>query len=386
MQIKLTASPPRRAKQSVRTGAIVLALAAVCSGCAGLKLNPRNLDTRIVPLPKEFGAPISYDDFVYDAELNRVIVPAAETGEVALIDPNTLDVRLIGGFSRQTDSATPIVGTSSVAIAGGYLFGLDQHTQSIKTVDLSTGSVTASTPIQGAPDYIRYVSATRELWVTEKDLGQIEVFGMSTDIPPKLTASDPISIPNGPEALIIDDASGLAFTNRPKQALTDVIQVLTHHVIDHWGNGCSQARGMAVDDAEGLLFVACREGKIVVMDIHNHGFQVANVNYGAKLDFVAYNRQRHHVYLPSDASGIVAIFQLQIAVTTATPAGSNPAATGTPASPTTNVSLTWVGSADTAIGSKCVTADNDDNIWVCDPNNGRVFAIHDTLPDQAQLP
>ena len=52
------------------------------------------------------------------------------------------------------------------------------------------------------------LTQTGELWVTERDLGQIEVFGMSNDNPPKLTASDPISIPNGPEALIIDDASG----------------------------------------------------------------------------------------------------------------------------------------------------------------------------------
>ena len=375
---------------------MVLVLAAMSSGCTGLKLNPRNLDTRTVPLPKEFDIPISYDDFIYDAELNRVIAPAGETGEVALIDPKTMNVRLLGGFSRQTDAATPIIGTSSVAIARGFLFGLDQYTQSIKTVDLRTGKVVASTPIQGAPDYIRYVSASRELWVTEKALEQIEVFSMSDDTPPKLTASDPISIPNGPEALIIDDASGLAFTNRPKQALTDVIQVMTHHVIDHWGNGCSQARGMAVDDAAGLLFVACREGKVVVMDIHNHGFQVANQNYGAKLDFVAYNPHLHHVYLPSNASGIVAIFQLQVVLTTATPAGPNPASTGTPSAPslpsatslgpTTNFSLAWLGSADTAIGSKCVTTDNDDNIWVCDPNGGRILAIHDTLPDLTQLP
>ena len=375
---------------------IVLLLAGLTAGCSGLKLNPRNLDTKAVPLPKQFEAPISYDDFTYDAELNRVIIPGGETGEVALIDPKTMHTRLLSGFSHQTDSAVPVIGTSSVAIARGYLFGLDQYTNTIKTVDLRTGNVVASTALQNAPDYIRYVSATGELWVTEKGLGQIEVFSVSNDNPPVLKSSDNISIPNGPEALIIDDARGLAFTNRPKQGLTDVIQVMTHSVIAHWGNGCSEARGMAIDGADGYLFVACREGKIVAMDINNDGYQVANQNYGSKLDFVAYNPHLHHVYLPSAASGIVAIFQLQVSVATPLTAGTNSPGAGSSASPsltseaspapTVNTSLELLGTADTAPGSKCVTTDNDNNIWVCDPSGGRVFAIQDTLPDQSVSP
>ena len=175
---------------------------------------------------------------------------------------------------------------------------------SIKTIDLSTNNVVGSIPLQAAPGYIRYVSATSELWVTEKDLNQIEIFSVSEDNPPTLQSTGNISVPNGPEALIIDDQRGLAFTNRPNQSLTDVIQVMTHTVIAHWGNGCSSARGMAVDENEGYLFVACEEGKLVVMDINNDGYQITSQNYGGELDFVAYNPNLHHVYLPSSASGI----------------------------------------------------------------------------------
>jgi len=369
-------------------------LAGLLAGCGRLKLNPYSLDTKVVPL--HFNIPISFDDFIYDSHLRRVIIPAGETGKVALIDPKNMNVQLISGFSQQVDPANPIVGTSAVAVAGGFLFGLDQETKTIKTIDLSANNVVGSIPLKAAADCIRYISATGELWVTEKDLNQIEIFSVSEDNPPTLQSTGNISVPNGPEGLIIDDARGLAFTNRPNQSLTDVIQVMTHTVIGQWGNGCSSAKGMAVDENEGYLFVACNEGKLVVMDINNDGYQITSQNYGGELDFVAYNPKLHHVYLPSSASGIVAIYQLQTLLITPQPINTNSPGTTPTVSPTVNpgvtpppdfkISLLLLGTADTAIKSKCVTADDFNNIWVCDPNNGQVFIIHDTFPDKGLVP
>ncbi len=339
---------------------IFLTLVGLLSACSGLKLNPYNLSTRIVSLP--FNAPISFDDFTYDMQLRRVIVPAAETGQVALIDPASLQVQMISGFSRQADSANPMIGATSTAVSGGFLYGLDQATMSIKTIQLDAGSLISSTKVQAAPDYIRYVSATNELWVTEKSNHQIEVFSISADDPPLLQSTGVISVPNGPEGLVIDDLRGLAFTNRPDQSLTDVIQVMTHSVIAQWGSGCSSAKGLALDEDGGYLFVACAEGKLVVMDINNDGFQVTSQSFGGDLDAVAYNPNLHHVYLPSGASGVVAIFQLQ------------------------KTSLRLLGTADTDINAKCMTVDDANNMWVCDPTNGQVFTIHDDFPDSAAAP
>jgi DNA-binding beta-propeller fold protein YncE len=373
---------------------IILVLAGLLAGCGSLKLNPYRLDTRVVRLP--FDTPIAFDDFTYDSHLGRVIVPAGQTGQVALIDPKNMNIQWIPGFSQQVDPADPVIGASAVAVAGGFLFGLDQATRTIKTIDLSTNNVVGSIPLQAAPDYIRYISATGELWVTEKELSQIEIFSVSEDNPPTLQSTGHISVPNGPEALVVDDARGLAFTNRPKQGLTDVIQVMTHTIIGQWGNGCSFAKGMAVDENEGYLFVACGEGKLVVMDINNDGYQMTSQNYGGDLDFVAYNPRLHHVYLPSSASGILAVFQLQTAIVTPQPINPNSAETTPAVSPTTHpgaapapdftTSLLLLGTADTAIQSKCVTADDFNNIWVCDPNNGQVFVIHDTFPDNGSIP
>jgi hypothetical protein len=372
----------------------ILTLLGLLVGCSSLKLNPYNLTTKVIPLP--FNIPISYDDFTYDAHLKRVIIPAGESGQVALIDPTTLQYQLLSGFSKQEDPANPIMGTSAVAVAGEYLYGLDQETVSIIIIDLNTGNVVGTTPVQSPPDYIRYISATNELWVTEKDLEQIEVFSISADTPPVVQSTGEISSPNGPEALVIDDTRGLAFTNRSKQSLTDVIQVQTHAVIAHWGNGCSSAKGMAVDTLQGYLFVVCGEGKLVIMDINNDGYQISSFTYGGKLDFVAYNPQLHHVYLPSSVSGIVAIFQLQTLLSTPQPTLTNPphttptiipsATPGATPTPDFKTSLALLGTADTAVKAKCVTVDEFNNIWVCNPNNGQVFMIHDTFPDNGEIP
>jgi hypothetical protein len=365
----------------------LLVLIGILSACSSLKLNPNNLNTQIASLP--FKIPISFNDFTYDSRIRRVIIPAGETGQVALVDPTNLQVQLISGFSRQIDPANPMIGASSVAVAGDFLYGLDQETMSIKTIRLSTGELIASTPLQAAADYIRFVSATNELWVTEKGLQQIEIFSVSGGDPPVPESSGTISVPNGPDALIIDDQRGLAFTNRPNQSLTDVIQVMTHTVIAQWGNGCSSARGMAIDENEGYLFVACEEGKLVMMDINNDGYQITSQNYGGELDFVAYNPNLHHVYLPSSASGVLAIFQLQKLLVNpeATYAsGKTSEISPTAASPDFKISLLLLGTADTDINAKCVTTDENNNIWVCDPKNGQVFIIHDEFSDLGRIP
>jgi DNA-binding beta-propeller fold protein YncE len=371
-------------KNWTRSLILIPVLASLLAGCGRLKLNPYSLDTKVVPL--HFNIPISFNDFIYDSHLRRVIIPAGETGKVVLINPKNMNVQLISGFSQQVDPANPIVGTTAVAVAGGFLFGLDQGTNTIKTVDLSTNNVVGSIPLKAPAEYIRYISATSELWVTEKDLNQIEIFSVSAsaDNPPSLQSTGVILVPNGPEGLVIDDARGLAFTNRPNQSLTDVIQVMTHTVIGQWSNGCSSAKGMALDETEGYLFVACDEGKLVVMDINNNGYQITSKNYGGELDFVAYNPKLHHVYLPSSASGIVAIFQLQTLPITHQPIQTN--SLGITPTPVFKISLLLLGTADTAIHSKCITADDFNNIWVCDPNHGQVFFIHDTFSDNDPTP
>ena len=72
---------------------------------------------------------------------------------------------------------------------------------------------------------------------------------------------------------------------------------------------------MAIDEQRGYLFVSCSEGKLVVMDLRNHGAQLGSINYGGELNGIAYNETNGHIYLPSGASGIVGVFAIQNTLT-----------------------------------------------------------------------
>ena len=42
----------------------------------------------------------------------------------------------------------------------------------------------AGAPLAGSPDYVRFVAATNEVWVTEPDKDGIEIFALSNAKPP----------------------------------------------------------------------------------------------------------------------------------------------------------------------------------------------------------
>lgn len=346
-----------------------LALIALLLSACSVTLNPNSLPTTIITLPGSTGA-IGFDDMAYDPGLGKVIVPAGDTGNLDLIDPDTLSIKAIPGFSTATPdlAAGHSVGTTSAISHKGVLFAIDQITTKIDVIDPVAGAIIKSTALITSPDYIRYVPPTNELWVTEKGANQIEVFSLSNDPVPQPTSSGVISFTKGPEALVIDSTRGMAYTNFAKTGQTIPIDIKTRQVQDPWPNGCTATRGIVLDEGRGILFVACKEGKIVPMDVNNAGKQSTPVTFGNNLDFLGYNPHLAHLYIPSGASAIMAVYGV-----TTDPASA--AATGQ-----LSMTLTLLGTADTGLGSKCMIADDRDSVWVCDPATGHLFHIKDTFP------
>jgi hypothetical protein len=373
----------------VRLFVALILLGAALVGC-DLSLNPKSLHTDVVRLPISRSA-ISFDDISYDAKIKRVVVPAAESGTLALVDPITRGAQIIQGFSAQANPANPGIGATSATSAKDLIFALDRSAKVINIIEPRSGNIIGSAPTQDTPDLIRFVSATSELWVTERSLEQIEYFKVKDGPPVTVEKAGVIPVPNGPVSLVIDQTNGLAFTNKPKTGTTLEFQVFTHNQINEWGNGCSRARGLALDVQRRYLFVACNEGKLVMMDITS-GLQITSQNYGGGLDFIAYNPSLQHVYLPSGASGVVAIFAVTSkAQVTPTKKGQKPAPTVTPTvvldfgedittpTPGPKISLVRLGTADTSAQARCVTTDEYNNIWVCDPEHAQLFLIRDTF-------
>ncbi len=310
----------------------------------------------VVELPGG-SAGIGFDDLQFSPELGKVLVPAGRTGNLILADPETHELMVISGFSAEEQfQGGHGEGTTSADAGQGLLFAIDGTTKRLEVIELHSLAIVAGADLAASPDYVRYMSATKELWVTEPDAEQIEVFSLPTTggSTPFRTAT--ISVPGGPESLIVDSKRKRAYTHL-WNGMTLALDVSSHSIVGRWSNGCSGSRGIALDEQKELLFAGCVEGKATVMDLKHDGKLVDSFSSGAGSDIISYNPSLGHLYLPGGESGTMAIFGVS--------------ATG---------ELTLLSTVTTTIGADCVTADNHANAWICDPEHGQLLLHHDTLP------
>ena len=75
------------------------------------------------------------------------------------------------------------------------------------------------------------------------------------------------------------------------------------------------------------------------------------------MDVISYNPALAHLYLPGSTSANMGIIGVAA-----------------------NGALSLLGTADITSGAHCVVADNRGQAWVCDPNNGQLLLVKDTLP------
>ncbi|HEX8954606.1 MAG TPA: hypothetical protein VF945_22280 [Polyangia bacterium] len=331
-----------------------LSIALLLLGAAPLAAQP----VKPLPLPDGKGG-IGFDDLRFDAALGRLIIPAGRTGNVDLIDPATGAVTPIGGFSKiaRYDAGHGQSVTSADA-GGGWLFATDRTALSLAVVDVKAQRIVARAPLASAPDYVRFVAATREVWVTEPGKHRIEVFSLGSATPPVPAHAAFIDAPGGPESLVVDGKRGRAYTHKWKSA-TMAIDLKTRAVVATWAAGCGDPRGIALDEPRGFLLVGCEDGTATALDVEHGGKLLATVKSGSGVDLIAYDAARAHLYLPGDESATVAIIGV--------------AATG---------ALSLLGTAPTAKDAHCVTTDERGNAYVCDPQNGRLLVVHDPYPPQ----
>jgi hypothetical protein len=315
--------------------------------------SPSKLAAIAVPLPDGQGG-IGFDDLVFDAGLGKVIAPAGRTGRVDLVDPATLAVTAIDGFSTQKQfDGGHGVGTTSADAGEGLLFAIDRTAGKLLVVDPIRRTIVGSASLAGSPDYVRYVGPTHELWVTEPDAEQIEVFSLSNG--KNLARVTTIAVTGGPESLVIDNTRKLAYTHLWADR-TVAIDLHSRSVRVTWQNGCRDSRGIALDERRAYLFAACAEGKAVVLDVAHDGKQLGNLNFGSAVDVIGYSPALAHLYLPGSASANLGIVGV---------AGDG--------------SLTLLGTADLALGVHCAVADNRGQVWVCDPVHGQLLLVKDSL-------
>ncbi len=302
---------------------------------------------------------VGFDDLVYSRELKRVLVPAGRTGRLDLLDPRSGAIESIDGFSTSRwRSPGHGQGTTSADAGGGYVFATDRSRKTLDVVDPREKRIVAQVPLSAGPDYVRWVDATRQVWVTEPGRDGIEVFQLEVGSPPRLTELGTISVPDGPESLVLDAAGKRAYTNTFGD-ITAAVDVSSRSVVARWKNGCRGARGIALDAAGGVVFAGCDEGRVVALDTTD-GHVLGEARTGGGVDSIAYSPALGHVYAPGGDSATLTIIGV----------GKRGA-------------LTVLGDVPTAAGAHCVAPDDGARVFVCDPGEGSVLVLRDPYPASA---
>ena len=308
-----------------------------------------------VPLPLPGGGGgIGFDDLRFSPELHRVLAPAGRTGSLDLIDPATLAIESIAGFSTGGGSGGGHgEGTTSADAGAGLLLATDRGRGEVVVIDAGNRQRVSTAKLAAGPDYVRWVEPGAEVWVTEPRAKQIEWFVVSGH---ELVRKGVIPVPGGPESLAIDPGRGRAYTHTWGDA-TVVIDLARHAEVARWKNGCRKSRGIALDEERGLLFVGCAEGKASVLDVTRSGAQRGSADAGKGVDIIAYSPKLAHLYVPGGDAATLAIFAV-----------------------TTVGGLDLLGSVAVAEDAHCVTADDAGHAYVCDPKRGALLVVTDPFP------
>jgi hypothetical protein len=299
---------------------------------------------------------VGFDDLWFVPELHAVLAPAGGRGCVHLFDSGSLTQTKLCGIGPGGDYAGGHgEGTTSADVGAGLLFAIDRSSQSLKIVDLRSKSVVSTAPLEAEPDYVRWVAAKREVWVTEPDREQIEVFSLGSDNPAKLARVGAIAVKGGPESLVIDSAHDRAFSHL-WEGRTVRIALGARTVSPGFSNGCKGSRGIALDAQRGQLFVGCAEGKVVVLDVDHENAALASNDTPAGVDIISVNLALHHLYVPSAADGTVTAFGVG-----------------------THGEISRLGVFQAQKGTHCVASDDQHQVWVCAPESGSLLLYKDAF-------
>ena len=299
-------------------------------------------------------AGIGFDDLRFASASGKVLVPAGRTGALVLVDPSTRGVTAITGFSAKAEfSGGHDDGVTSADEGRGWIFATDRTSGMLDIVDPRSRKIVSSVKLGGPPDYVRFIPTTGELWVTQPSNDRIEIFRLSAGSPPAAEHEAFLSLPGGPESLVVDGKGGRAYTHLWK-GKTVAIDVKARAVTATWDNGCTGSRGIALDEAGRFVFAGCAEGKAVVLDAGT-GKVVSSLASGDGVDIIDYDARLSHLYLPGGKSATMAVLGVS-----------------------REGKLSLLGTVPTAAGAHCVVGANG-SVFVCDPKKGRLLVFRDAF-------
>jgi YVTN family beta-propeller protein len=315
--------------------------------------------TASVPLPGlETG--YSFDDLRYSPTLHAMMVPGGYTGNIYLVDPDTLAVTTIGGFTKGTSST---LGASTLDEGGGYIFVGDRTSNQLLVVDPTQKTVVAQVATAGYPDYVRYIPTRNEVWIEEAYNFQVEIFTLPASGTPTPVHAAVIAPGGIPEGLGVDTKTGKIFSHNLLGPSIFEFDSSTRMKTATWPVACTAVSAgntthgnATVDSDRGFVFAGCADAKVTVFD-ESTAKVLDTYNMGAGASLSAYAPALHHFYFRADNALPVATFDV--------------ASTG---------KLSLLTKVNAAKVGHCLAADDRHHVWTCDEAKGAVLRLDDAFP------
>jgi DNA-binding beta-propeller fold protein YncE len=312
---------------------------------------PATLQAESLALPGATG-PLSLDYIFYELQKSRVWVPAGGTGSVAVFDTASQAFSRVDGFKtaeKEAHGKMRVLGPSAGAIGDGVAYVGNRASQEVCAIDLQTLKLSSCLKLAAATDGVEYVPATREVWVTTPHAQSLAVLDAAK--PSSLKQKSVIVLPGDPEGYAVDASRGVFLTNLEDKGSTLAIDLKSHAIKETWNAGCSSdgPRGIAVDPARSLLFVACTD-HVQALDLAHGGALLGKLDTGGGLDNIDYVAQTGLIY-----------------------AAAGKAARLTVARVGEHGEFTVVASGETAPGARNAVADTNGNAYVTDGQGARLL-------------
>lgn len=314
--------------------------------------------THLIRLPHQ-GNGLGFDDMTYAPSLHRILIPAAQSGALVMIDPVSQKLTewkhvVPTGQGPDHDDG----GTTSADAGSGLVFASDHKDKAIVALNPHRGQVVARAKLASDSDVLRYVAPLNQIWVTEPKTHEIQRFKVSGGTHPSLQLLGSISLPKGaPELLAVDAAHHAAYVDQ-RPGTTLKISLRSLKVTSSWPNSCQRDQGLALAKSKNLLFVGCHGGTVVALDTVDNGREVSHARVGAGVDLIAWNTHLQHLYVPGSTSATLSVLRL-----------------------TADDQLQNIATVPAAKHSHCVAADDNNHAYVCDPQHAAIIVYRDHPTD-----
>jgi DNA-binding beta-propeller fold protein YncE len=298
------------------------------------------------------GPPVGMDYLAYDSANHRIWVPAGNTGSVDVVDTTKRKIVRLDGFptSPSPRPGRPNMGPSSVAVGEKEVWVGNRGDNKLCSFDRRTLKRRTCLQLGSMPDGLAYVAATDELWVTTPRDKSIAIFDVKGKPPAVPTF---INLPGSPEGYAVDEMRSVFYTNLEDKDKTLAIDIKTHKVAATWSPGCGAEgpRGLSLDSARRLLFVACTNG-VVTLDLAREGKVVSHLKTGAGVDNIDYFPPRSLLYIASAKDATLTIARVG-----------------------DEGSLTAIAAMPTAEGARNPVVDGTGTAYVADSHGGQLIVI-----------